>query len=356
MPEFQKFFTDADRKQALSDALMQRAFQSRAPQQQGRITPKMGLVQGLAPIAEALLSKRISKQASGLREQGDEAKREAMVAALQGLGGQDTMLASTEGGAAPANPYQSAQQAIDAGVDPSIVGTFLKVRQGPAVDPSSVREWEFYSQLPPEDQSRYLEMKRALQIKDVRGAPSIIESTGVTPLSTPEEETKVAADRAQAVAEAEAGVTSAKDRTAAELKLPRLEAAERRLERVDAAVKELADNRILTGGPMQGAVLGFTEEGQELEQSNAQLLAELTALTRIPGVGQQSDLEQRLQQLVLPSPNMYPDVNKKAVEELHLFIGDLGNALRGVGGDSQPVNDDPLSGLSPELRKKYGLD
>lgn len=144
------------------------------------------------------------------------------------------------------------------------------------------------------------------------------------PVRTPEQGTQQAANRAQAVARAEAtgGAQGG-------IKGVRSEAAVRRLERVKSASEALS-----VGGPVVGGAAGLTPKGQELNQANAQLITELTALTRIPGVGAQSDLEQRLAQLQLPTPEMYPSVRANAIAELEMFVRDLDAALNNTGAPS----------------------
>jgi hypothetical protein len=153
------------------------------------------------------------------------------------------------------------------------------------------------------------------------------QSGQVTPVSTPQAENQAAADRAQATAAAQA-----RGDAQGGTKPVRLQAALRRLDRVKAASEKLS-----FGGPVIGGVVGMTPEGQELDQANAQLLTELTALTRVPGVGAQSDLEQRLAQLQLPTAGMYPTVRANAIKELEQFLGDLEAALTNVGGQGAPA-------------------
>jgi len=129
-----------------------------------------------------------------------------------------------------------------------------------------------------------------------------------------------AAAKAGAVAEA---TTTGEARGG--IKSVRIDAAQRRLARVKTASEALK-----IGGPIIGTISGAMPAGQELNQANAQLLTELTALTRTPGVGSQSDLEQRLAQLQLPGPEMYPEVRAKAIAELEAFITDLDAALFNV--------------------------
>lgn len=116
-------------------------------------------------------------------------------------------------------------------------------------------------------------------------------------------------------------------------KIPRLKAATRRMERLAHAVGDIAKNVQFDGGPLDQYALQYTEQGQELTQAKAQLLPELTALTRVPGIGSQSDLETRLANLQFPSAEFDPPVNAKAVEELNAFIRDLGDAYGVVEGE-----------------------
>lgn len=121
----------------------------------------------------------------------------------------------------------------------------------------------------------------------------------------------------------------AKARREAQAKLPTVEAAMRRIERLAQASENLG-NWVADGGPLDGPILSNTKSGQELTQSGASLMPVLTALTRVPGIGAQSDLEQRLAQLQIPDPSMYPEVRAKAVAELRQFMQDLRQAYVNV--------------------------
>lgn len=75
--------------------------------------------------------------------------------------------------------------------------------------PSTIQEWEYYNSLLPEDQQRFLEMKRAQKtyLQDVAGAPTVVTPGMVgqqptqQPLSTPQAEIAAAANKAAATAE-----------------------------------------------------------------------------------------------------------------------------------------------------------
>lgn len=118
-------------------------------------------------------------------------------------------------------------------------------------------------------------------------------------------------------------------------KIPRLNAAERRIERLELGLKSVAGNTVFDGGPLDAKALRYTKQGQEVVQAAASLLPELTALTRVPGIGSQSDLETRLANLQLPSLEFAPEVNTKALAELRAFIADLKDAYTSASqGDS----------------------
>ena len=133
---------------------------------------------------------------------------------------------------------------------------------------------------------------------------------------------------AGATAEGKASVTSAADRTAAANKYPQVQAARRQIDRVRKASEALKDNMFMRGAPGMGLIK--TPEVQELEQSGGTLINSLQALTRIPGVGAQSDWEGRLNMLRIPSANMYGEVRDNAVKELEALFNDLETAVSNV--------------------------
>jgi hypothetical protein len=216
--------------------------------------------------------------------------------------------------------------------------------------PSSVRVAEYYAGLPSDGpgvtRGTFNEANRAQQVVEAGGVKNALgPGASLTPLSTLPAEANAANVLAAAKASGTAEVIPANEREAARNKLPRARAAVRRLERVAKAAEALADNMILSGGRFQSGALSLTTEGRELEQAAAQLLPELTALTRVPGVGSQSDLEQRLAGLVMPSAEFEPEINARAVEELRVFMADLEDAYENIaqGGKAEPEGDnDPL--------------
>lgn len=125
-------------------------------------------------------------------------------------------------------------------------------------------------------------------------------------------------------------------RNEARRKIPRIEALDRRVGRVESAVNAFDNERFVNTGPLDQAVSKFTKKGQELEQSVLQAQSELQALTRIPGIGAQSDWEGRLQLLAWPSVSFAPEVNKRAIAEIKSFARDIQEAVRMAAGVASP--------------------
>jgi hypothetical protein len=69
----------------------------------------------------------------------------------------------------------------------------------------------------------------------------------------------------------------------------------------------------------------------------------LLALTRVPGIGSQSDLEARQAQLALPDLSFGPEVNARSYEELKSFISDLRAAYESVLSGNQPTQSAPAA-------------
>lgn len=368
-----QLFSDAQRKQALADQLAQ---QATIPQQrpQGRQAANTGMFDGLTQLGQALASKRAGKQASKLTAQGEDERRKAQAAALSGMGNAPNLVETQ----AAQNPYARAQNAMEADVDPNVVGEYmrnqrpddatkgadpadvaaykfaksqgyeksftdyLKEFQGrEAAVPSDIQKWNLYKGLKtPQEKAEFMEVLRSVPIETINQVPTRVLAGGAQqPLSTLGSEANAKSTIAQAAAEGTESVTPIERRLDAQAKEPRIEAAQRRLSRVAEASKKLGTS----GGPIEGRLNSMmgTSTAQELEASNAQLLNELTALTRTPGVGSQSDLEQRLASLALPDVTQHPEVREKTIAELDAFIRDLEGAIRKVGGSAQPGGDDP---------------
>lgn len=140
-------------------------------------------------------------------------------------------------------------------------------------------------------------------------------------------------------------------------KLAQFDTLDNQLNRIDAAATKIGSNPIFNGGPLDRKVLDNLPEGQELQQAVAQALPVITALTRIPGLGSQSDFEGRLQALQFPSTEFPPEVNKRAIEGVRQYVADLRAALESTsvdGGPAQAANAAPSAPTAgPRRRLKF---
>ncbi len=148
------------------------------------------------------------------------------------------------------------------------------------------------------------------------------------------------------------GVNSQKLAQANATKMAQFNTIERGIERLETAAGEISKNKLFDGGPLDKYVLKSLPQGQELEQAAASILPVLTALTRVPGVGAQSDLESRLATLQMPSAEFPPEVNRRAVSALRAYIRDLKSAYENVGATEQPQTS-AVAGDDDALIGKY---
>lgn len=129
---------------------------------------------------------------------------------------------------------------------------------------------------------------------------------------------------------------------AAKAKVPQLQNAIRGLGRIDQALAKLNIPGVNTG-PLDQYVVRNTEAGQELEAAVGGIQNSFLALTRVPGIGSQSDLEARIAALQYPSLDKAPEVNRRTMENLKLFARDLAKAYEAAvtqgAGESNPDAD-----------------
>jgi hypothetical protein len=174
----------------------------------------------------------------------------------------------------------------------------------PPEAPSNVREYKFFNELPPEEQARFLAMKRAQTVTSVGGVPTVVTPDGTRPLSTPEAENTAARDRAAATASGAADAESAgKGKVQKSLSY---------------VVNQFRDQIKKTP---QGGVLGLTgyvgtvtasQEAMRFENLREQMSTELRTVFRIPGEGTLSDREQQQYGLQLPA-RKYNQKNNEAI-------------------------------------------
>ena len=128
----------------------------------------------------------------------------------------------------------------------------------------------------------------------------------------------------------------------AQTKIPQLQNVARGIGRIEAALKSLeggALGGLADTGPVDQFVTRYTPQGRELESAVGGIQNSMLALTRVPGVGAQSDLEARVANLQYPSLDNPPEVNARTLENLRQFVADLEAAYQNViqSGQAAPT-------------------
>lgn len=188
--------------------------------------------------------------------------------------------------------------------------------------------------------------------QQLRKAPPAMTPYQQAQLSLQEQAAKRAENadkRAQAEAERKAAnpinAQAQREQAAIRAKVPQLQNAIRGMDRIETALKGLQGKMVNTG-PMDAMVQRYTPAGQELEAAVGAIQNSVLALTRVPGIGSQSDLEARIAALQYPSLDKPPEVNRRTLDNLKLFMRDLANAykLAVQPGQGQQAPAKPASG------------
>jgi hypothetical protein len=117
------------------------------------------------------------------------------------------------------------------------------------------------------------------------------------------------------------------------LKLPNLNKVERGIASIDEALTAINKGTFFDTGAFDQLFQWWDADLGKLKQASGGMQGALLALTRVPGIGSQSDLEGRVAALQYPSVANQPEVNKQALEELRLFVADLRQAYKNVLGE-----------------------
>ena len=178
--------------------------------------------------------------------------------------------------------------------------------------------------------------------------------------------TDLVADRASAEARAKAAAEDEsrrlygsdeqrKQQREASMKLPQLQEVTRLTERISGALDNL-NGAFVNTGPADQWIQALTPEGQALSSATGAIQNSMLALTRVPGVGSQSDLEARVANLKYPQLGLHPSVNRDRLADLQAFVRDLNAAYQNVmqGGNNiqttdavvpAPRRDEPFQGF-----------
>lgn len=102
---------------------------------------------------------------------------------------------------------------------------------------------------------------------------------------------------------------------------------QRGVQRVEAALNALEQSRIGTG-PIARAAQQYLPAGQELETAVNAMNNSMLALTRVPGMGAQSDLEARIAGMRFPQLDREEGVNRRTLQDLKSFVSDLSRTAK----------------------------
>lgn len=180
--------------------------------------------------------------------------------------------------------------------------------------------------------------------------------------------TQVEADRAGAVERAKAAAQAdaaqrygtddtRKDAAAAAAKIPQVQNVARGLDRIENALAAIKGKYVDTG-PVDQFVTRLTPEGQELNAAVQGIQESLLALTRVPGVGSQSDMETKIAGMKFPQLGNDPEVNRRTMASLRAFVDDIQNSIaqRAGGGQRAASADRPRNTALPvagEVRRGW---
>lgn len=135
------------------------------------------------------------------------------------------------------------------------------------------------------------------------------------------------------------GVLSQKDQTTAKLKLNTVKLARKQLSDIrDAFEKGRAGPGPNAFGPGQGMLP--TRAGKMFDARVNQMRSTLTALTRVPGVGQMSDYETKLDQAKFPQRNTWETVTEDQIRGLEDMLALIENGYTDLlSGGTQQESD-----------------
>ena len=142
--------------------------------------------------------------------------------------------------------------------------------------------------------------------------------------------------------------TEQKNIAARKAKIPQLQNAIRGLGRIETAMQGL-NGALVNTGPIDQALVKFTPKGQELEAAVGAIQNSFLALTRVPGIGAQSDLEARLAMLQYPSLDKAPEVNARTLDNLKLFARDLAKAYELAAEEDAQATEQPQQAPADDL-------
>ncbi len=183
--------------------------------------------------------------------------------------------------------------------------------------PAAVQEWQYYSSLPPEQQQRYLQMKRDTdRVVNIGGVPTVVQmgvQPTMQPLSTIEREATAAGQIRRAQAQATADVEQEKIQRQNEQAYNAYRSAMLSLEQ---AMEETET------GPIAGLLPAFTAAQQTAEGAVAAMAPILKQLFRSAGEGTFTDRDQDLLLDMVPKRTDHPEARRAKIAIINQIVAD----------------------------------
>lgn len=350
---YRQLFSDAQRKQAIADALSQQAM-TPVQRPQGRIVANTGFADGIAQLGTALAARRAGKQAGTMTTEAEEARRKAQAAALSGMQNPPNLVERPE----VQSQYGRANAALEADVHPAIVQQYMQdqrpdpgklvsaigqdgrpqyVREADAVGmqpysgatdakpPASIAEYELAKSQGYEGTFRDWQQEMARgQVIEFGGAKYAFNpvTKEYSPLSTSTQETGAAVERAEALATAEQERESAKAQQEKLATYRLYEEARRGL------IEGLEGTET---GPIAGRIPAVTAAQQTAEGGVAAMAPVLKQLFRVAGEGIFTDRDQALLLDMVPKRTDEPEARAAKMANIDAIV----RAKLGMSGSTQ---------------------
>jgi hypothetical protein len=155
--------------------------------------------------------------------------------------------------------------------------------------------------------------------------------------ATPDQLRNIALGSAAPDAAKQATAAEVKEATARRMKRPQLLNLERGLGNIEEALGDIESLPLLSTGPATGRLISQTPQGQKLDTAVGAIQESLLSLTRVPGIGAQSDLEARIANLKYPQTGNYAQNNQMLLDNLRAIIRDIGDAYRSMEADDDAI-------------------
>ena len=203
------------------------------------------------------------------------------------------------------------------GVLPGSMQTPQRALQtGPTPD---MQNWGFRSRLPPDQRADWDAQHGAGSGGAYRDmTPAEVTAVGL-PAGTLAQRT--AAGKIDVVNKPKGADLAPKDVTTIKTKLANISTAKRQLQLVKNKFAEMKDT--MATGPGSAWAMPLSEKGQQFDSAVDSMRDSITSITRVPGIGSQSDWEGRLTQAKMPSRNKYESVTAQQIQSLEDLLNGL---------------------------------